>query len=50
VEAELTWLRAEVERLTALTTKQGAHVKLLMTERDTAKREQALVQHAQRRR
>jgi hypothetical protein len=38
VEAELYWLRREVERLSALATKLGSHVKLLMTERDERQR------------
>jgi hypothetical protein len=34
VERAITALQREVERLSALATKQGSHIKILMTERD----------------
>jgi hypothetical protein len=36
VERAITALQREIERLSALTTKQGSHIKILMTERDAA--------------
>jgi hypothetical protein len=42
--AELRRLAAEIERLTALTTKHGSYLKLLLKERDEARQ-----RHAQKR-
>ena len=44
VEDELRRLAAEIERLTALTTKHGSYLKLLLKERDEARQ-----RHAQKR-